>query len=68
MIAIGFQRDNLPLLARRAAAGAGDSMMPEAAPPAPAPVLEPVMSSGSLFREMPPAARISIMSQRQALT
>ena len=56
VIATGFQRENLPQLARRAVAGV-DAVMPapEPAPPPPAPVLEPVMSNGSLFREMPPA-------------
>jgi cell division protein FtsZ len=54
VIATGFQRDNLPQLARRAVAGV-EAVMPEPVPPPPAPVLEPVMNHGSLFRDMPPA-------------
>jgi cell division protein FtsZ len=53
VIATGFQRENLPQLARRAVAGV-DSVMPEPVPPPPAPVMEPVMNHGSLFRDMPP--------------
>ena len=54
VIATGFQRDGMPQLTRRAAAGA-ESFIPEPIAPAPAPVLEPALSSGSLFRDMPPA-------------
>ena len=54
VIATGFQRENLPQLARRAVAGA-EIVMPEPVPPPPAPVMEPVVSHGSLFRDMPPA-------------
>jgi len=53
VIATGFQRENLPQLARRAVAGV-ESVMPEPVPPPPAPVMEPVMNHGSLFRDMPP--------------
>jgi cell division protein FtsZ len=53
VIATGFQRDNLPQLARRAVAGV-EAVMPEPVPPPPAPVMEPVMNHGSLFRDMPP--------------
>jgi cell division protein FtsZ len=53
VIATGFQRDNLPQLARRVVAGA-EAVMPEPVPPPPAPVMEPVMNHGSLFRDMPP--------------
>jgi cell division protein FtsZ len=53
VIATGFQRENLPQLARRAVAGA-EAMMPEPVPPPPAPVMEPVMNHASLFRDMPP--------------
>jgi cell division protein FtsZ len=53
VIATGFQRDNLPQLARRAVAGA-EAVMPEPVPPPPAPVMEPVMNHSSLFRDMPP--------------
>jgi cell division protein FtsZ len=53
VIATGFQRENLPQLARRPVAGV-ESMMPEPVPPPPAPVMEPVMNHGSLFRDMPP--------------
>ena len=35
VIATGFQRDNLPQLARRAAAGVAEPVMPEPAPPPP---------------------------------
>jgi len=53
VIATGFQRENQPLLARRAAAGV--ESIPEPAP-APAPAMEPVLANGSLFRDlMPPA-------------
>jgi cell division protein FtsZ len=54
VIATGFQRDNLPQLARRMTVGGAESLMPEAAFPPPAPVMEPVMSSGPLFRDMSP--------------
>jgi cell division protein FtsZ len=54
VIATGFQRENLPQLARRAVVGA-EAVMPEPVPPPPAPVMEPVMNHGSLFRDMPPA-------------
>ena len=54
VIATGFQRENLPQLARRAVVGA-ETVMPEPVPPPPAPVMEPVMNHGSLFRDMPPA-------------
>src|ERR1700736_2011043 len=53
VIATGFQRENLPQLARRAVAGA-EAVMPEPVPPPLAPVMEPVMNHGSLFRDMPP--------------
>jgi cell division protein FtsZ len=52
VIATGFQRDNLPQLARRAVV-AVEAAMPEPVPPPPAPVMEPVMNHGSLFRDMP---------------
>ena len=53
VIATGFQRENLPQLARRAVA-AVDAVMPEPAPPPPppAPVQAPVPE---LFRDLPPA-------------
>jgi len=54
VIATGFQRDNLPQLARRAVVGV-EAVMPEPAPPPPAPVMEPVMQHASLFRDLPPA-------------
>src|SRR5579862_1195476 len=54
VIATGFQRDNLPQLARRAVATV-ESVMPEPVPPPPAPVMEPVMNHASLFRDLPPA-------------
>jgi cell division protein FtsZ len=54
VIATGFQRDNLPQLARRAVVGV-EAVMPEPVAPHPAPVMEPVMNHGSLFRDMPPA-------------
>ncbi len=54
VIATGFQRDNLPQLARRAVASV-ESVMPEPMPPPPAPVMEPAMNHASLFRDMPPA-------------
>ncbi len=69
VIATGFQRDNLPQLARRATAAASASayvepIVFENAPPPPlpapaVPVTEPLFSSGlssgsSLFRELPP--------------
>jgi cell division protein FtsZ len=66
VIATGFQRDNQPQLARRAAASVSASIEPivfENLPPAPpppvampSPVTEPLFASGlssSLFREMP---------------
>jgi hypothetical protein len=67
VIATGFQRDNQPQLARRAAASASPATiiepivfenLPPAPPPAPVPVTEPLFTSGlssgsSLFREMP---------------
>jgi cell division protein FtsZ len=53
VIATGFQRDNLPQLARRVTVGA-EAIMPEPASPPPAPILEPVLSSGPLFRDMSP--------------
>jgi cell division protein FtsZ len=54
VIATGFQRDNLPQLARRTVATV-ESVMPEPVPPPPAPVMEPAMNHASLFRDMPPA-------------
>src|SRR5580704_3680322 len=63
VIATGFQRENLPQLARRAAASVSmtEPIVFENLPPAPppAPVAEPLFSSGlpngsSFFREMPP--------------
>jgi hypothetical protein len=55
VIATGFQRDNLPQLARRAVAGVEAVMpVPEPVPPPPAPVMEPIMSHASLFRDIPP--------------
>ncbi len=63
VIATGFQRDNLPMLARRAAASTSDWSTPEvAAAPAPPPppvvasMPEPAVASASLFREPPPPA------------
>src|SRR5579872_1342957 len=62
VIATGFQRDNLPQLARRAAVGVSDWSMPEpvaalAPPPAP-PAPEPAPMPTSLFRDTPaPAPR-----------
>jgi cell division protein FtsZ len=68
VIATGFQRDNLPQLARRATASASANVEPivfeNAPPPAPAPapmptsLVEPLFSSGlssgaSLFRDLP---------------
>jgi cell division protein FtsZ len=53
VIATGFQRDNLPQLTRRAHAGV-EAVMPEPVPPPPAPVMEPAVHHGSLFRDMPP--------------
>ena len=70
VIATGFQRDNLPQLARRATAAASSPIepivfenlppSPPAPTPMPAPVTEPLFASGlssgsSLFRDMPPA-------------
>jgi cell division protein FtsZ len=56
VIATGFQRDNLPQLARRvvAAAAVESISMPEPVLPPPAPVMEPVLSNGSLFRDLTP--------------
>jgi cell division protein FtsZ len=54
VIATGFQRDNLPQLARRAVVGV-EAVMPEPVPPPPAPVMEPHMNHAPLFRDMPPA-------------
>src|SRR5258708_4585389 len=63
VIATGFQRDNLPQLARRVST-VSESIMPEPAPPPPAPVMEPVLSSGSLFRDMtPPAAPVQAVEE-----
>jgi cell division protein FtsZ len=68
VIATGFQRDNLPQLARRAGASAATSMpepivfenLPPSVPPSlpPSPVTEPLFATGlsngsSFFREMP---------------
>ena len=47
VIATGFQRDNLPQLARRV--GMPETLMPEPAPPPP-PAMEPAMSV-SFFKE-----------------
>jgi cell division protein FtsZ len=52
VIATGFQRDSLPVLNGRRQ----DSMeivMPMAVAPPPAPVMEPVLTNESLFRDMP---------------
>jgi len=54
VIATGFQRDNLPQLARRAVVGV-EAVMPEPVPPPPAPVMEPHINHAPLFRDMPPA-------------
>ena len=63
VIATGFQRDNLPQLARRATASASavEPLVFENLPPAPpaAPASEPLFASGlpngsSFFRELPP--------------
>jgi cell division protein FtsZ len=54
VIATGFQRDNLPQLARRAVVGV-EAVMPEPVPPPPAPVMDPHMNHAPLFRDMPPA-------------
>jgi cell division protein FtsZ len=54
VIATGFQRDNLPQLARRAVASV-ESVMPEPVPPPPAPVMEPHVNHAPLFRDIPPA-------------
>ena len=51
VIATGFQRENLPLLARRAAAGAETILEPAPAPP---PAMEPMLANGSLFRDLTP--------------
>ena len=51
VIATGFQRDNLPQLARRN--GMPETLMPEATPPPPAPVLESPLSA-SFFKEVAP--------------
>ena len=51
VIATGFQRDNLPQLARRVETA--EIAMPAPALPPPAPVVEPTpVATGSLFREM----------------
>jgi len=57
VIATGFQRDNLPTLARRAVAGVAvsEAAMPDPVPPPPAPVMEPALNHASLFRDIPPA-------------
>jgi cell division protein FtsZ len=54
VIATGFQRDNLPQLARRVTVGGTESLMPEPAFPPPVPIMEPAMTTGPLFRDMPP--------------
>jgi cell division protein FtsZ len=64
VIATGFQRDNLPQLARRAAAASAGTVMPEpflheSAPPPPAPVLEPVVPSAPILREAPAVASVA---------
>src|SRR5437667_2749853 len=51
VIATGFQRDNLPVLSSRRPESI-ESMMPMPAAPPPAPVMEPVMTNDSLFRDM----------------
>src|SRR6266404_4302276 len=51
VIATGFQRDNLPVLSSRRTESM-ESMMPMPAAPPPAPVMEPVMTNDSLFRDM----------------
>ncbi len=69
VIATGFQRDNLPQLARRASASASSipepivfENLPPTPPPAPppSPVTEPLFATGlnsasSFFRDLPPA-------------
>ena len=63
VIATGFQRDNLPQLARRITVGA-EAIMPEPVSPPPAPILEPVLASGPLFRDMsPPPAPAPVMEE-----
>ena len=54
VIATGFQRENLPQLARRVAS-AIETSMPEPLPPPPAPVIETAVNHAPLFREMAPA-------------
>ena len=59
VIATGFQRENLPLLSGRRTEII-ETMIPMPSAPTPAPVMEPVMSNESLFRdteiqEPPPA-------------
>ncbi len=51
VIATGFQRDNLPVLSSRRVESM-ETMMPMPAAPPPAPVMEPVMTNDSLFRDM----------------
>src|SRR5258708_38099417 len=51
VIATGFQRDNLPVLSSRRVESM-ESMMPMPAAPTPAPVIEPVMTNDSRFRDM----------------
>src|SRR6266849_5313942 len=53
VIATGFQRDNLPVLSSRRVEST-ETMKPIPAAPPPAPVMEPVMSNDSLFRDMTP--------------
>src|SRR5579872_6974869 len=55
VIATGFQRENLPQLARRVAS-AIETSMPEPLPPPPAPVIETAVNHAPLFREMAPAS------------
>jgi cell division protein FtsZ len=51
VIATGFQRDNLPVLSSRRPESM-ETLMPMPATPPPAPVMEPVMTNDSLFRDM----------------
>jgi cell division protein FtsZ len=53
VIATGFQRENLPLLSGRRTEII-ETAMPMPAPPPPAPVMEPVLTNDSLFRDMNP--------------
>src|SRR5579864_9255469 len=55
VIATGFQSANLPTLTWRTVASVDSMMMPESAPPPPAPVREPVLNHASLFRDVPAA-------------